>query len=172
MNDNHGRTAAGSPAPLPADARDGADAIPLGSCQWKLAGLWLIAGFILFGLMLGQVAGGRYGSQHERAFGWLLPNLLPSLSMIAGAIVFNVRTPQSGMHVTRFAFNATLWFSVFYLAVLLLVLLLVPVAEQGVRIAPVDWLEVPRSLVSGLSTLVSAALGAFFVSSKPQPEGA
>jgi cobalamin synthase len=149
-------------------ANRGDEQLLLATCQWRLATVRLVGAAVLFVIVLVQIAGGKYGQDDDKAWGWLLPNLLPTLSMISGAIVYQVKNQSTPMMVTRFAFRTTWWLSLIYLLLVLVTVLLVPLAEQMRNMKPIDWLTHPHALLTGLSTIVGGTLGAFFVSSRPQ----
>jgi hypothetical protein len=161
MNDTHREATR-------AAAKPAQDQLPLSTCQWRLASVWLVGTAVLCILVLIQIAGGKYGDEDDKAWGWLLPNLLPMLSVIAGAIVYQVKTQTAPMTVTRFAYRATWMLSLIYLVILLATVILVPLAEAARNLKPIDWLTRPHALITGLSTIVGGVLGAFFVSSRPE----
>jgi hypothetical protein len=152
------------PAPLPT--------YPLSYCQWRLAALWLGATLVLTVLLLAQIAGGVYGDKGVKAQAWLMPNLLPTLAMIGGAIAYQMTQRASELAVTRFAYRATWWFSLIYLLLVLATIGFGPLARERLGIDALEWLAIPAPVLTGLSAIASAALGAFFVSSKPTAEAA
>jgi len=141
---------------------------PLQMCQWRLAVIWLLGSCVLFILMAFQVAGGKYGNEDQKAWGWLLPQVLPILSMIGGAIVYQMNRSDENIVVTSFAYRATWVVSLIYLLLVLTTVALVPIAEQEQGIKPIDFLPKMGPVLTGLSAIASSILAAFFVSSKPK----
>jgi len=137
------------------------------SCQWRLASIWLIGAVLLFGIFLVQLAGGIYGTETDQAWGWLLPNIIHILTMIGGAVGYQFARPETKILVNRFAYRATLAISALYLLLLLGVLLLIPLAASR-NVGPLAWFSEVRVLITALAGIVTAVLGAFFVSSKPE----
>jgi membrane protease YdiL (CAAX protease family) len=135
-------------------------------CQWRLASVWLGGSAVILAIFLVQIAGRKFGGQEERAWAWLLPNVVPVLTMIGGAVSYQVSRPRVRIEVNRFAYLAALALSMVYLFILLLILLLIPMAE-GHGTSPIDWVVQAQVPITALSAIVGATLGAFFVSSKP-----
>lgn len=135
-------------------------------CQWRLASVWLSGAGVLLALFLVQVAGRKFDGEETRAWAWLLPNVVPVLTMIGGAVSYQVSRPKVRIEVNPFAYRAAVALSVVYLAILLLVLLLIPLAETR-GTSPIAWVTQCQVPITALSAIVGGALGAFFVSSKP-----
>jgi hypothetical protein len=136
--------------------------------QWWLASVWLGGAAVILGLFFVQIAGGKF-PEVDRAWAWLLPNIVPVLTMIGGAVSYQVARPAVRIMVNPFAYRAAMALSIVYLAILLLVLLLIPLAEAQGR-HPIDWVTGSQIPITALSATVTGALGAFFVSSKPEKQ--
>jgi len=128
-------------------------------CQRRLAILWFSTCGAVFLLALIRIMfHGIPDDAAKQVWGFLLPNMVPTLSlMIAVLVAEAVAPPPQPKQGNRFLFQMAFWLSAAYLAVFLL-MVLVPFgsmkplmdADQQIWLTP-------------LQGLATAALGAFFV---------
>lgn len=125
-----------------------------------LARIWLIGGGILFMIFILQTALGRYHGHTKEVWGWLVPAIVPTASLVVGVLVsdrFGVGSkPQL---VMPFVFRLAAWLSFVYLLLVLLTILLGPFSPFG----PVALMKQSGLWLGPLQGLVTAAVGAFFV---------
>jgi membrane protease YdiL (CAAX protease family) len=134
--------------------------VPMERCQRNLAILWFVGGGILLILLVIQTMGNHYLDKDNEAWGWLLPNLLPTLSLIIGVLMADTFGRGSkGKQVDTFVYRLALAVSVVYLLLVLLPILAQPVVSY----APLDLLKRSNLWLGPLQGLVSATIGAFFV---------
>lgn len=134
--------------------------VPMERCQRTLATLWFVAGVILLILLVVQTLGNHYGDKDNEAWGWLLPNLLPTLSLIIGALTADAfGGGQKSKQVDAFIYRLALAVSAIYL----LMVLLPVIAQPFVSYSPLDLLKRSNLWLGPLQGLVSATVGAFFV---------
>jgi hypothetical protein len=136
--------------------------ISLTAAQTRLAILWLAGAAVIFILMLAQTVGGKYGGQTQRAWGWFMPTVVPTLSVILSAIAYSATNPTGDQTVEARAFAMTFWVSGFYLLVVLATLLLQPLSDYS----PLEFLNSANLWLGPLQGLVGIALGTFFTSKK------
>jgi hypothetical protein len=143
-------------------------ALPIAYCKRQLAVIWFTGSAVLFGLVLVQSLLNRYGDEVNRVWGWLLPTVLPTLSLIIGQLVFDaVQGGQAGRMMDRFLFRLTAVLSVAYLLAVLLVFLLQPVSGLG----PLELMTGANVWLGPVQGLVAAAMGAFFVKAARDEQG-
>lgn len=133
--------------------------IPMQKCKKKLGALWFISAGVLFLILLFQTFFGHYGDEVDDAWGWMLPTILPTLSLIVGVFVSDAL--GKGIHVVtvdKFLFILTLGLSATYLFAVFLTIVIQPIAE----IAPPDLMKQSHLWLGPFQGLVSASLGAFF----------
>jgi hypothetical protein len=130
--------------------------------QGRLAAVWFAGAGAVFLLVLVQTLAGKYGENTEAAWGWLMPAILPTLSLITGAIAYNAAKPKGEFTVDRLAYRVAFYLSIFYLLLLLVTLL----AEPLTSMTPLQVLELSGYWLGPVQGLVGLALGAFFVSRK------
>lgn len=134
--------------------------VPLAHCQRRLALLWLPASAILFALLIAQSLFGKYGDQSGKAWSWFLPTVLPTLSLIVGAVAYSARQEATTDTVEQFAYRLSIGLSVFYLALVAAVPLIQPLTSAQ----PFEVMESSKLWLAPLQGLLGLALGAFFVS--------
>jgi hypothetical protein len=125
--------------------------------------------FVLFILM--SVSGPLQGDP-QQAWSWFLPSCVPTLSLVIGVYVTESRqTPGEDRQLDPFLFQVAAGVSIFYLAVILFTLLLMPLAAAPDKSAA--YLKMANLWVAPVQGLAAAALGAFFVrQGKSSEEGA
>lgn len=123
-----------------------------------LASLWLIWGGCLFLIFIVQTMGENFEPAPSAAWEWFLPNIMPTITMVAGVAAWGDKagksTPAPSWNY-YYAFGA----SAFYLLLLTLTLLLQPFFTS-------DVLGFYRQMNLGLGPLQGVAatfLGVFFV---------
>ena len=132
--------------------------------QKYLGLLWFIFSGLLLVLMFLQTEFGHY-QDPGAAWSWLLPNLLPTLSLMIGVFVAEVveHDRKADRKVARFVFLLAFGVSALYLVMILAILALQPWG-------PTDQLAAMKqdqsSWLTPLQGLATATLGAFFVKAK------
>lgn len=135
--------------------------VTVSTAQIKLAVVWLFGAGVIFLLMLAQTVGGKYGNQSQRAWAWFLPTVVPTLSLILGAIVYAARDPKTeGQTVDKSVYRIAYGLSAFYLAAVLSTLLLQPLSGMQ----PLEFITGANVWLSAVQGIVGVALGAFFTS--------
>jgi hypothetical protein len=134
--------------------------LPMARCKQWLGGLWFSTAAILFLLVILQTIFGKYGANAKDAWGWLLSQIMPTLSLIIGVLVIDAldKGPTTN-GADRFLFRLTFGLSVFYLLMVLLPIIIQPFTELG----PLELLTQSTLWLAPLQGLVSASLAAFFV---------
>jgi len=134
--------------------------VNVSSARNRLAGLWFLVSGILFIVLFIQTLGGYYGDRVQEAWGWLLPLLLPTLSLIIGVFVADpLNKVLESARTSRFVYRLALCLSSVYL----LALLVVALVGQLTKLAPLDLMKVSSLGLGPLGGLVTAAVGIFFV---------
>jgi hypothetical protein len=129
-------------------------------CKRRLATVWFALGGVIFLLLVIQTVMGYYGQRATDAWGWFLPNVMPTLSLIVGVLVLD----QMGAGVkTRtadaFLYRLALGLSCAYLLLILLSILVQPFAP----LPPLELMQQSNLWLGPLQGLVAGTLGAFFI---------
>ena len=85
--------------------------------------LWLSGAAVPFVIVLAQTLAGRYGSQSQDAWSWLLASVLPTLGLMVAVTLSETGHEQ---RVSRFAVGLSFVFSLGYLALVWATILLQP----------------------------------------------
>jgi hypothetical protein len=142
------------------NATTSAGGVSMRAAKRQLAVIWLVGAGLLFLILIGQTIGGVYGGGVQRAWGWLLPSIMPTLSLIVGVIVSDAQqTGKADPQVDPFLVSVARWFSGGYVALLLATILSQPFAST----TPLESLQTSQLWLGPLQGLVSALMGALFV---------
>jgi hypothetical protein len=129
-------------------------------CKRRLATVWFVLGGVIFLLLVIQTVMGYYGQRATDAWGWFLPNVMPTLSLIVGVLVLD---QMGGGVKTRtadaFLYRLALGLSCAYLLLILLSILIQPFAP----LPPLELMQQSNLWLGPLQGLVAGALGAFFI---------
>jgi hypothetical protein len=143
--------------------------IPMKVCRKRLTVVWFTGAGIVCAIFFGQTIGNRYLDHVSEAWGWLLPAIMPSLSLMV-YVWSRAATIETDAHrVDRFVFRLAMTLSVCYLLVLIVTILVQPIVAPTATEAL--QLMNKSSLFAGpLQGLAAASLGAFFFRKNSEPE--
>jgi hypothetical protein len=154
--------------------------ITLNRARANLSAIWFIGSAAIFVVMVAQTFGGIYGPVLEKAWGWVFPNLLPTLGIIAGvnlspAASLNPRSEedqQHEAHVSRITYLIAFFISLFYLLNVLVVIFIAPTvssADTNLGDKPMEVLKTSSYWLVPLQGLVSTALASLFMTKSERP---
>ncbi|TYC64198.1 hypothetical protein FMN50_01730 [Rhodobacterales bacterium] len=137
--------------------------IEFDKAKWRLALLWFgVCGFLFFIVFL-QTILDKYGQRSTEVWNWLLPNLMPVLTMMAGVIVSDMKAAP----VTRFVQVPFYYFagglSCFYLLLIAVIILLGPVIEETAGLLIFDVIGRTGVFLGPMQGVVASAVGIFFL---------
>ena len=105
------------------------DLMKLEDARWRLAKVWLISAFILFGAIVVQSIFGKYADHVQDAWSWFIPSIVPTLSLMIGVLGEGAMKTQSDDRVVRTNFfKLAHWLSTAYLITLAVTIFLAPFA--------------------------------------------
>lgn len=134
--------------------------LAVGKCKKGLARVWFSGAGLVFVIVLLQSLFGRYAGHLADAWGWFLPAVMPTLSLMIGVFVADALAGgRPERYVDAFVYRLALGLSLGYFAVVLATLLLQPFTG----VAPLELLGTSQLWLAPLQSLVTAVLGAFFV---------
>ena len=93
--------------------------------------IWLVGGGAILLLFIAQTQIGAFDGQEDKAWQWLLPNLLPTLTLVLGVTRLTVAGRERRSGAWPSLFLPSLLTSLLFLAALLLSLLLLPFARKS-----------------------------------------
>lgn len=134
-------------------------------CRKRLTVVWLIATGVLFLVLILQTVLGRYDEPDE-AFSWLLPTIIPTLSLVLGVLVSDLTDGgEPDRRVDGFMYKLAYTISIAYFVVVSLTIFLAPFSSM----APVELMKTSNLWLSPLQGVVAAVIGVFFVRKSPKP---
>ncbi|MCI5218089.1 MAG: hypothetical protein D3914_02595 [Candidatus Electrothrix sp. LOE2] len=142
--------------------------IPIANTKKRLTIIWFTGSGFLFALLLLQTIFGKYGteiSEIKDPWGLMLPTFIPTLSLIIGVLVSDATGSQDSEEtatVDQFFFRLSCFLSIAYLVTVILTILLSPFAKLSL----LELMKLSNLWLAPFQGLVTAALGAFFVSKK------
>jgi len=138
--------------------------VPLDDVRMRLAKIWLIGSGLVFVLLVVQSLLQAYGDLTQEVWGWFLPTLMPSLSLIITVLTYTALDPHmTGSVVRRTFVQIAQWLSVAYLVTVLLTILVQPFSSNS----PTERVALMRTSnlwLGPFQGLVASALGVLFVS--------
>jgi len=137
--------------------------IDLQLAQRRLAIVWISGSGLTFLLTVLQTMSLNPPFPPEQQWQWLLPAIMPTLSLIVTTVLLGGRGSPQRATVDRFALHLSVGVSVFYLLLVFVVPLLPPLLRL-VSSERVEMLDRSRLFLGPMQGLVGAALGVFFVS--------
>lgn len=131
-------------------------------CQRRLFVTWAASSGVLLAIALVQTlpASGVYHDSASAVWDWLLPTLVPTLSLMLGTVV-RPGAPDAAATVDAFTYRVAWWASLAYLLVVLVLLFAFATSEN-----PARQLAESGRVVTALYALVGVALGTFFASKR------
>jgi len=142
--------------------------ISLETARWRLARVWFIASGIVFVTLVAQSVGTVYEGRLQSAWGWALPNFVPTLALMVSVFAADALRPYDAAHELKVRepfFKLSMGLSIFYLIILFATILAEPLFltfRSDPNTSPVQLLEISNLWLGPLQGLVVAALGVLF----------
>ena len=134
-------------------------------CKKRLAIVWVTGAGVLFLVLVLQSIFGRYGDKTNDAWAWLLPTIIPTLSLIVGVVASDALDKSvRAASVDVFMYRLALSLSVAYLVVVSLTIFLGPLSDWP----QLELMKLSNLWLAPLQGIVAAAIGVFFVSKGPR----
>jgi len=137
--------------------------VSLSDARWKLARIWFPFAGAIFLLLAVQSIMGMYGDDIQRAFGWALPNFLPTIALMISVFGQDalVDDPEKFVQTrvkARFL-KLTCYLSLFYILTFVIPFVAAPFRSS---ISPIDAMEIANIWLGPIQSLVVAAIGVLF----------
>src|SRR5436190_9299389 len=94
--------------------------VSLEDARWALGKVWFIGAALIGALLMIQSIAGVYEGRVEAVWGWAVPNIMPTLSLMIGvfaAAALQEHVESDSMHVRQPFFKLALSLSIFHLLV-------------------------------------------------------
>jgi hypothetical protein len=142
--------------------------IPLDLVRGRLALIWLIGSGVSVILVVLQSLLGRFGDQVQDVWGWLLPTIMPTLTMIITALGYTALDPlRSKAAMRRDFFRLARSLSLVYLGLVAMTVLIGPVAA-GDGPGMIKLMHTSNLWLGPFQGLVASAIGVLFVTKQKQ----
>ena len=132
-------------------------------CRKRLALLWFGAAGVLFATLIAQTFGGALGTDPSKSWGWFLPNLMPTLMLVASSLIPDATPPGAAAApeplADRTYYGLAMAVSAFYLFALLVVMLGWRATEYD---DPLKVMTVSSLFIAPIQGLAAAIIGIFF----------
>jgi hypothetical protein len=150
--------------------------IPLEKVRWQLGTIWFSGTGLLFILLIVQSLAGVYEDHVQAVWGWLLPNVAPTLSLMIGvfaAAAVKEHVESDTMRVRRPFARLTIGVSIFHLLAVAATFVAQPFVGtiSGAGANPMALFETSNLWLGPLQGLVAAAIGALFFSRSDKGKG-
>ena len=134
--------------------------ITLESSRWKLTTIWFVGGGIVVLLLIVlSIFSPRYGEDLEMLWGWVLPTIVPTLSLIITVLRAGAVNPTRDTNRVSLPFHRlTMALSIVYLSILTLTILVEPFARYDL----VQLFSISNFWIAPMQGLVVAALTTLF----------
>ncbi len=143
-----------------------------GKAKWFLALEWFGICGILFLVVFLQTIFNKFGDRSDEVWSWLLPNIMPVLTMIAGVLIADAKSTGQTRKVGIGYYLFAAGLSGFYLLLILLIVFLGPLVAASSGLQIFDMIERTGILLGPLQGVAASALGIFFLKKSDAPEPA
>jgi hypothetical protein len=145
---------------------------PVDSVRTRLSVVWFSGALVILLLVAVQTLNGRYGDHTQEVWTWLLPNLMPTLGTILAGIVATAMDPHRSRSVVRSDFyRLSLGISLFYLALVLLTILIAPTGAGVTAKGAVEEMHTANLWLGPVQGVVATVLGVLFASKQKRQSG-
>jgi hypothetical protein len=128
--------------------------------QQRIAILWFFGGGLAMIILIAQSIAGTWGTWVSDAWSWLLPTILPTLTLIVTTVVVESTQQRTARtEVNWFAYYLCLGLSAFYLICVVTIL----IAVNFVQTKPLELMKMSSLWLAPLQGLLSGIIGVFFV---------
>jgi hypothetical protein len=152
------------------------DMIPLERVRWQLGTVWFSGAGLVFTVLIVQSLAGVHEDHVQAVWGWLLPNIAPTLSLMIGvfaAAALRDQVETDAMKVRKPFARLALALSLFHLLAVAATIATQPFAGTiaGAPAEPMALFEMSNLWLGPLQGLVAAAIGALFFSKSDRKAG-
>lgn len=140
--------------------------INFSKAQKRIATLWFVFSLIIFTLFFLQTLLGKFEDKNQEAWGWLLPIILPNLTLMLSIFLSDIHNKKKNeandSKVDVFFYRLTIGISFFYLGTILCIIIIQPLTSKNI----INLMSESLIFLGPLQALVSGSIGLFFVNKK------
>lgn len=130
----------------------------LSSARRGLVVIWIAGAGLLFVLLLVQSFAGRYGDGIDEAWGWFLASIGPTIGLMIAVTTASFPPSHAQEKTSGWSFSLAIFFSLSYLAVLLVTVLAQPFSTYS----QLELFARSHLWLGPIQGFTDAALGVFF----------
>lgn len=139
--------------------------IPLDRARWQLAKLWFVLVTPTIGILIIQSIFGKYEGRAHNIWGWALPTVMPTLSLIIAALgATALEADKSKAEVKRPFYATACWLSAVYLLLILATILVEPLTHYE----SLELLGLSNLWLGPFQGLVASSIGVLFLTKQPK----
>ena len=143
--------------------------VPLERVRWQLGTTWFIGAGFLFAVLIVQSLAGVYEDSVQAVWGWLLPNIVPTLSLMIGVFAgaaLSDHAQTDTMRVRAPFTRLAVGLSIFHLLAVAATIAAFPFLGQisGPDARAMSLFETSNLWLGPLQGIVAAVIGALFFS--------
>lgn len=145
------------------------DMVALEQARWGIGKIWFICSGLLFAVLIVQSLANVYEDRVQAVWGWFLPNIMPTLSLMLGvfaAAALQEHVESDDMRVRKNFYRLATMLSLFHLAAVAGTIAAQPMLATlaGSNAKPMALFDVSNIFLGPLQGVVAAAIGAMFFS--------
>ena len=125
--------------------------------------LWMVGSGICALILASEAVGGRFDPDPSEVFGWLMPNVLPTLSLMVALIRAEATQAEEDTQLVKPLFASfAIWGSRVYLGAILITILVEPFTNYQ----PLELLKLSNLWLGPLQGLVVSSIGVLFLTER------
>ena len=133
--------------------------ISMHTAKRRLATVWYLGCLVPFLVLVGQSLLGKYGDDIGEAWNWLLPTIIPTLSLVTGVMILDAKQHTDDQKIKSTMFRFAFALSVAYVGLVTLQLFVEPFSPYS----PLRLMALSHFWLAPVQGLAAGALGVFFV---------
>jgi hypothetical protein len=142
------------------------DVVGLDGARNTLFAVWGFGGGLIMLILVVQSLLGHYGGKVQDVWGWFLPTIMPTLSMIFIVLGYSALEDRLSKAVVRRSYyHAATWLSLVYIVLILLTILVQPFASAE---KAVELMIMSNLWLGPVQGIVSSALGVMFITKETE----
>jgi hypothetical protein len=150
--------------------------VALEDARWKLGKVWFFGSALIVIVLIAQSLAGVHEGRVQGVWGWALPNIMPTLSLMIGVFAgaaLQEQTESDSMRVRQPFLRLAVGLSVFHLLAVTATIAAQPFLATllGSKADPMTLFDTSNLWLGPLQGMVAAVIGALFFSKSSKKSG-